>query len=107
MRALKLEGRIRADRTLAVQLPDDVDEGMAEVSVLLPEPARAKPRGSGLLSFLDSLPPGRRSKSEIDESLAKERNSWDRLSPVCISTPVCSSSWSRELGPFVPTPRVC
>jgi len=37
MRAIKLNSRIEKDRTLSVQLPDDVAEGPAEVIVLVPE----------------------------------------------------------------------
>jgi hypothetical protein len=37
MRAIKLNSRVEKDRTLSVQLPDDVAEGPAEVIVLVPE----------------------------------------------------------------------
>jgi hypothetical protein len=61
-----------------VRLHEDVEEGPAEVIVLLPERKETRP---ALLTVLDSLaqrPRPRRRKSEIDRYLDEERGSWDR-----------------------------
>ena len=79
MRAVKLEGRVRPDHTLRLRLPEDVEEGPAEVIVLLPEhKEEARPTLSAVLDSLDQTPRPQRRKSEIDRYLADERGSWDR-----------------------------
>ena len=70
MRALKVDGIIRADRTLEAQLPEDVEAGPAEIIVLLPERPPVANTDTSLLDFLASLPPGKRSKEEIDKERA-------------------------------------
>jgi hypothetical protein len=78
MRALKLAGRVQADHTLRVRLPEDVEEGPAEVIVLLPERARHQPTLTALLDSLAQAPQVRRSKLAIDRQLEEERGTWDR-----------------------------
>jgi hypothetical protein len=78
MRAIKLQTRVRHDRTLSIQLPEDVEEGLAEVIVLVSE-QRPKKRIS-LQEFLAELsrhPRRARSREEIDTELRRERESWD------------------------------
>jgi hypothetical protein len=78
MRAVKVEGRVQSDHTLRVRLPEDVEEGPAEVIVLLPERKGARPTLSALLDSLAQRPRPERRKSEIDRSLDEEWGSWDR-----------------------------
>jgi hypothetical protein len=78
MRAIKLQTRVPHDRTLSIQLPDDVEEGLAEVIVLVPD---RRPRKSlSLQEFLTELSRHRRSarsQEDIDAELRRERESWD------------------------------
>jgi hypothetical protein len=70
MRAIKLNTHVASDRTLRLQLPDDVDEGPAEVIVLVPDATGR--RSHTLREFLDDLPHHRRqirTKEEIDRYL--------------------------------------
>ena len=60
---------------LDAPLPPDVDR--VEVLVHLKAPARVA-TGLDLIAFLDALPPGRRSKAELDAQLDAERTSWSR-----------------------------
>lgn len=78
MRALKLEGRVQSDHTVRVQLPDDVEEGPAEIIVLLPETYDRRPSLSAVLDSLSGRPGPRRRKEEIDRYLQEERESWLR-----------------------------
>ena len=78
MRALKLEGRVQSDHMLRVRLPEDVEEGPAEVIVLLPERMETRPTLSAVLDSLAQGPRPNRRKTEIDRSLDEERQSWDR-----------------------------
>jgi len=56
-------------------LPPNVER--VEVLVHLKAPARVA-TGLDLIAFLDALPPGRRSKAELDAQLDAERTSWSR-----------------------------
>ena len=79
MRTLKLMGHVSKDHTLQLELPVDVDEGPAEVIVLLPEKSLMAQHDT-ITSFLKSLSNLRiptRSKEEIDRYLQEERNSWE------------------------------
>lgn len=81
MRVIRLAGTIGPDRKLHLQLPDDVAEGPAEVIVSIPEPGTPSDGVSDFgkfLDFVDSLPPGNRSKEEIDRALQAERDSWEK-----------------------------
>jgi len=53
MRAIKLHSRIEKDHTLSLRLPEDVEEGPAEVIVLVPED-RERP-GRPLVDDLDKI----------------------------------------------------
>ena len=77
MRAIKLQTHVAKDRTLHLQLPEDVHEGPAEVIVLVPEQA-ARPAHS-LRDFLADLSARRqvRTKEEIDHYLEEERGAWE------------------------------
>lgn len=78
MRAIKLNTHVAKDRTLLLKLPQDVQEGPAEVIVLVPE--RAEHPSHTLEDFLAGLsarPRRVRTKEEIDQYLEQERESWD------------------------------
>jgi hypothetical protein len=77
MRAIKLNTHVAKDRTLLLQLPEDVQEGPAEVIVLVPENAEQSTRTlEGFLAGLAARPRRVRTKEEIDRSLKQERESW-------------------------------
>ncbi len=78
MRAVKVEGRVQSDHTLRVRLPEDVEEGPAEVIVLLPERQEVRPALAAVLDSLARAHHARRPKLEIDRQLEEERGSWDR-----------------------------
>lgn len=78
MRAIKLQTHVTKDRTLRLTLPDDVQEGPAEVIVLVSEPMDRE--GHTLHDFLSRLSTRPRevsSKEELDRYLEHERESWD------------------------------
>lgn len=78
MRAIKLNTHVSRDRTLRLQLPNDVEEGPAEVIVLVPDATQR--RHHTLQDFLKSLsnrPCQLSTKEEIDLHLKQERESWD------------------------------
>lgn len=78
MRAIKLQAQVPHDRTLSIKLPDDVDEGLAEIIVLVPE--AGQPRDLSMEEFLAEVsnrPHSTRSKEEIDAELLEMRQSWD------------------------------
>ena len=78
MRAIKLNTYVAGDRTLRLKLPDDVDEGPAEVIVLVPDATgRRSHTLRDFLVGLSSRPRQLRTKEEIDRYLAQERESWD------------------------------
>jgi len=78
MRAIKLNTYVSKNHTLNVQLPDDVQEGPAEVIVLVPEKdARPRHTVSDFLERLSKQPLQVRSKEEIDRELEVERDSWE------------------------------
>jgi hypothetical protein len=58
--------------------PVDISPGLDEVDVVLP---RAAPdRRAQLLKLIDhlrSLPPGTRTKEDIDRQIQEERNGWE------------------------------
>jgi hypothetical protein len=58
-----------------VELDQPLPNETTEVEVV----ARVKTAGGGKLSdFLRSLPPGTRTKEDIDRQINEERDSWDR-----------------------------
>jgi hypothetical protein len=72
-RTVVIKGRKVGPHT--VELDQPLPEQTSEVEVL----ARIKTPGGGKLSdFLRSLPPGTRTKEDIDRQINEERDSWDR-----------------------------
>jgi|GEM_PF-2549923 DUF1009 family protein len=80
MRAVRMAGYVNGDHTLRLDLPKDVEEGPAEVIVLVPEKI-PESNQTTLETFFQNLErAGRKviSKEEIDRSIDNERNSWER-----------------------------
>lgn len=78
MRAIKLRGQVTRDHALHLQLPDDIEEGPAEVIVLVDK--TGDDSNVGLAEALDESavdPRFIRSKEAIDRDLLAERNSWE------------------------------
>jgi len=78
MRAIKLQTQVGKDHTLRLELPQDVEEGPAEVIVLVPEaPERSRHTLADFLAHLSRTPRTIRSKEDIDRYLQEERESWE------------------------------
>ena len=74
-RGIVVRGRLRG-RRIDLDEPVGELEGEVEVVVRAVEPAAAKPLES-IFEFIRSLPPGTRTKEDIDGQIAAERDSWD------------------------------
>lgn len=76
-RVRAIRGRLVSPRT--VELDEPVRSSSGEVEVLVEVSEEAKPSNeiSNLADFLESLPPGTRSKEDIDRQIREERDSWD------------------------------
>jgi hypothetical protein len=59
-----------------IELDEQVDELDGEVEVFVRAVQISTPRPPDVLDVIASLPPGNRSKAEIDQQLADERASW-------------------------------
>lgn len=82
MRAIKLNARVTRGHTLHLELPDDIEEGPAEVIVLVEgsEKASVGTKAGCLADFISRPPVDRRfelSKAKIDQVIRSERDSWD------------------------------
>lgn len=75
-RAIIVRGRLSGPRR--IDLDEAVDEEMGEVEVVVraiePSPARERRK---LLDVIRALPPGTRTKEDIDRQLGEERSSWE------------------------------
>ena len=73
-RGVVVRGRLHGRH---LDLDESVDqlEGEVEVVVRAVEPAHAKPAES-IFEFIRKLPPGSRTKEDIDRQIAEERDSW-------------------------------
>lgn len=72
--AILVKGRLVGPTTITLDEP--APESTAEIEVILRMRPDLGPRES-LADFLRSLPPGTRTKTDIDFSLRQERGSWD------------------------------
>ncbi len=100
MQAYQFEQYVSPSHRVSVELPENAPTGSAKIIVLFPNPsgvgidlavpgaANATPPSQGmseqgvrdlnaLFTYLDQLPPGKRSVEEIDRDIADERASWD------------------------------
>ena len=73
-RAIIVRGRLSGPRR--IDLDEPVDEVTGEVEVFV-RPIQAEPAPKrDLFEVLRSLPPGTRTKEDIDQQIAEERDSW-------------------------------
>lgn len=73
-RAIIVRGRLSGPRR--IDLDEPVDEVTGEVEVFV-RPVQAEPAAKrDLFEVLRSLPPGTRTKEDIDRQIAEERDSW-------------------------------
>jgi hypothetical protein len=78
-RTVVIRGRLVGPTTVELDEPVPDPELLGSVEVLLRIPAEVAPGGTqSMIEFLQGLPPGVRSKDEIDRQLADERASWSR-----------------------------
>jgi hypothetical protein len=75
VRAVVVKGHLVGPSSVELEEPVVVAEGRdVEVIVRVPEPTHGAE--DSLATFLRSLPPGTRSKADIDQQLRDERDSW-------------------------------
>lgn len=73
-RAIIVRGRLSGPRR--IDLDEPVDEVSGEVEVVV-RPVQAEPAPTrDVFEVLRSLPPGTRTKEDIDRQIAEERDSW-------------------------------
>ena len=78
-RTVIIRGRLVGPTTVELDEPVSDPDLLGPVEVVLRIPADvAADETQTLIEFLKSLPPGVRSKEEIDRQLADERASWGR-----------------------------
>lgn len=74
-RALVVTGRMIGPTT--VELDEPVSDMTGTVEVILRYRAKQQPQNGGSLSaYLRSLPPGTRTKEDVDRQIREERDSW-------------------------------
>jgi hypothetical protein len=61
-----------------VEVDAPIPASASEVEVVVRVPDEEAPRLQDLIDFLESLPPGTRSKEDIDRQIDEDRGSWDR-----------------------------
>ena len=76
-RVRAIRGRLVSPRTVELDEPVRSSSGEVEVLVEVAEEAKPSSEISNLADFLESLPPGTRSKEDIDRQIREERDSWD------------------------------
>lgn len=74
VRAVVVKGHLVGPSSVELDEPVNSEGREVEVIVRVPEPARGAK--DGLATFLRSLPPGTRSKADIDQQIREERDSW-------------------------------
>lgn len=74
-RAIIVRGRLSGRTRIDLDEPVDEVTGEVEVFVRPVAPTHAQPE-QDIFDFLRSLPPGTRSKEDIDQQIAEERDSW-------------------------------
>lgn len=79
MRAIRLQTQVEKDHTLRLELPEDVEEGPAEVIVLVPETVE-RSRIPWPISWSSSLNARGRfaARKRSTKYLREERESWER-----------------------------
>jgi hypothetical protein len=73
--AIVVKGRVVGPRT--VELNESVPESLGAVEVVL-LPSEGGAVDEDVVTFIRRLPPGSRTKEDIDRQLREERGAWDR-----------------------------
>jgi hypothetical protein len=76
MNAIVAHGRFVSPTQLELTDPVSTIPGEVEI-VVRPLPPAEKSSAAELLEFIQSLPPGNRSKEDIDAQIREERDSWE------------------------------
>jgi hypothetical protein len=76
VKAIKVSVVIPEDREMRIVLPPEVRPGAAEVIVLTEGEADQVDGSEDVFDFIASLPPGDRSKEDIDGQVREEREGW-------------------------------
>ncbi len=74
-RAVLVRGRLADCQHIELDEPVTEMEGPVEVEIR-PLPARAEGEEEDIFDFIAQLPPGTRSKEDIDRQIREERESW-------------------------------
>lgn len=75
VRTWVVKGRLVGTRT--VELDEPVERAAGEVEVIVrAQPQDSEPATASLAAFLRALPPGSRTKADIDRQLRSERGCW-------------------------------
>ena len=77
VRAVVVKGHLLDSRRVELDEPVDAEAGEVEVIVRVADPASSLDDGESVSAFLRGLPPGTRSKEDIDRQIREERESWD------------------------------
>jgi hypothetical protein len=72
-RGVVVRGRLHGRH---IELDEDVDELEGDVEVFVRSVVAITPKPPDVLDVISALPPGARTKTELDERLADERASW-------------------------------
>lgn len=74
-RAIVVRGKLSAPKRIELDEPVTELEGEVEV-VLRPVSDRAEGKAEDIFDFIAKLPPGTRTKEDIDRQFREERESW-------------------------------
>ena len=85
--AVVIAGRLVGPRQ--VELDEPVSSLGAQVEVIIDSQSAAQAKNGSLAAFLDGLPPGSRSREDIDRQLASERVGWELECFGSDGTPDC------------------
>ena len=74
-----ITGRLIDARTVALDEAVGAKGDRVRITVEADSTAGPEPKPQNLVEFIQSLPPGTRSKADIDAQIAEERSSWGGL----------------------------
>jgi len=76
VRAVVVKGHLVDSRRVELDEPVALETREVEVIVRVAEPVDVTQDDGSVFTFLRSLPPGTRTKADIDEQIREERESW-------------------------------
>lgn len=75
---LVVKGRLVGPTTVELAEPVDAPAGITDVEVSFDQPSAGhSERIQALIAHLESLPPGNRTREDIDRQIKEERDSWE------------------------------